>query len=88
MNHLLQRGSVPGMPGKAKIPEGYVPAPGGGVELERHEKCGQEHDITHLGMGPCPNCKRLTMRWYCAIRGCPGMVIADNHRCTQREFSR
>lgn len=70
-----------------RIPEGYVLCDDGKVRLETHDLCGRGHPTVQVGTGPCPQCLRLTMRWYCRDRHCDGTVIADNHRCAQRDAS-
>lgn len=68
------------MPKEPVIPEWMVLGEDGKVRPEKHDICGLAHPTVQMGMGPCPNCKRLTMRWYCRDLRCAGIVVSDGHK--------
>lgn len=65
---------------KPVIPEGLVFDGEGNLRPEKHKVCERGHPIAQMGWGPCPKCRRLTMRWYCEHLRCDGIVVSTAHR--------
>jgi hypothetical protein len=63
-----------------RIPEWMILGGDGKVRLEHFDSCARGHPIAQVGMGPCPDCKVLTMRWYCADLRCDGILVSTAHR--------
>lgn len=79
-------GKVLEMPKEPPIPQGYLLGGDGKARLEQIDTCRRGHPVTQVGTGPCPHCRVLTMRWYCADLRCDGTRVSTAHQkvCGQK----